>query len=378
MAVMPTKYAVRVFHRYPDGRLVSPIVGNIDIDKSAAELGKEFVQDKPRSQYEDEDTFEIINHPRYFKNGILGPDGYKYTKDRTHTGLSIIGMDDPEYSLFYEGSPIARAYMLGRFIKDGLDPDGHDIVDAMPGYSMMRGVKNRDMFNRTLLSSESLLDVLKRTGYDKTKAYETLRKSIKAGGKHDNGNRLPIYIPKEEHDRAAELADEGVIGLIPDNFKSSLDRFMARINEYADYTDSKGYYDEDDPNSGWDEKTIGHRSPFIVTVPEDALLKSGDIYYNGKDTPAIRDNEHELITSRLTPVRELPNFKAAYDKYRQLREDGAKDTDAFYDTMELEPDEVLSDAEKKDIYRSMARQYNNRRRLGNITAALTTGDNRWR
>lgn len=92
----------------------------------------------------------------------------------------------------------------------------------------------------------------------------------------------------------------------------------------------------------------------LAAAPEDSIVKWQDVLRN-KYT-AQRDTPHELVTTKITPVKQFSNkkFNELSDFYKLVRKAGATGQEAFYDTFNLDPYTIVSDANLKQIMMDMS------------------------
>ena len=125
------------------------------------------------------------------------------------------------------------------------------------------------------------------------------------------------------------------------------------------------YYYNFDADSNFDElidllnfhnnyDTDKKNNVVLAAAPEDSIVKWQDVLRN-KYT-AQRDTPHEIVTTKITPVKQFSNkeFNELTDFYKLIRKAGATGQEAFYDTFELNPYNLVSDANLKQIMMDMS------------------------
>ena len=313
------KYFFRSYIKHPDGRLGPPIVPIGE----PHEIGKRAVA--PEEPYftdiKGEDTSILYN-------GRVHP--VKYGGDN-HYGFSMLGKIMPNVSIWENGYPIPRDTLSG----DELEAYNKDIDALVP-----ESFKDRHELAKYYIDGE-------------TNDYEYLT------------NR---YYPVSERLHGLKHA-----GVIPDTpglvslSKGSLD--FDSDQAWDDLVeDTAGYnnFREEDGEDG---------GIFLVGAPEDKILDVGTTIEKGYDVQ--RDSPNEIVSTEIIPVKEIPNYSEAAEKYKGLRGKGASGMDAFYDTFKLEPGEIGSDENIKYIYKDMSNAYNAMCDRKSILDGLTQGGRRW-
>jgi hypothetical protein len=106
----------------------------------------------------------------------------------------------------------------------------------------------------------------------------------------------------------------------------------------------------------------------LVTAPEDKLISVDDVVKNGLTQQ--RDFPSEIVSSEVTPVRELNEYPDARSKYYALRNKGATGKEAFADSFKISPTDIVSDENMKSIYKDMCYFINGSRRKDNILKGI--------
>jgi hypothetical protein len=106
----------------------------------------------------------------------------------------------------------------------------------------------------------------------------------------------------------------------------------------------------------------------LVTTPEDKILTIDDVIKKGLTTQ--RDFPSEIVSSEITPIKEITNYPEAVKKYTTLRDRGAKGPEAFGESFKLEPHMIASDETLKNIYSDIRNLYKNCYMKDHITNAV--------
>lgn len=91
----------------------------------------------------------------------------------------------------------------------------------------------------------------------------------------------------------------------------------------------------------------------LVTTPEDKILSVDELTKKGYTQQ--RDFPSEIVTSEITPLRVFSEYPKALAKYDILRDKGASGPEAFSESFKIEPKQIASDAQLKNIYVDMCR-----------------------
>lgn len=312
------KYFFRMYAKRPDGGLGSPFmtVGE------PHEFGKRAVAEEPYLTKHKTTNTSVLYDGRVRPADYGGDD---------HYGFSMIGKIIPNVSVW--GTDIVSP---------------HDV-----------------MYDDELEAYNKSVDALVPESF---KGKHELAKYYIDGETNDYEYLTNRYYPVSER-----LHGLKHVGVIPDTpglatlSKGSLDfdsdqAWDSLIEAAGDYN---RYLNEDDTDS----------SVFLVGAPEDKIIDVGTAVEKGYDLQ--RDNPNEIVSAEIIPVKEIPGYGEAAEKYRGIRDKGASGMDAFYDTFKLEPGEIGSDENIKYIYKDMSNAYNAMCDRKSILDGLTQGGRRW-
>ena len=139
-------------------------------------------------------------------------------------------------------------------------------------------------------------------------------------------------------------------------------RIMSKLGDRTDAVVLSPYYYNFDTDSNFDnlvrilnfQNNYGGNNVVLAAAPENSIIKWQDVLKN-KYT-AQRDTPHEIVTTKITPVKQFSNkeFNELIDFYKLIRKSGATGQEAFYDTFELNPYTLVSDANLKQIMMDMS------------------------
>ena len=312
------KYFFRLYAKRPDGRLGSPYM----TIGEPHEFGKRAVAEEPYlTKHKSTNTSALYD-------GRVRPADYG---GDDHYGFSMVGKIMPNISVW--GTDIASPHEV--MYDDELEAYNKSVDALVP-----ESFKDRHELAKYYIDGE-------------TNDYEYLT------------NR---YYPVSERlhglKHAGVIPDTPGLATLP---KGSLDfdsdqAWDSLIETTGDYN---RYLNEDDTGS----------NVFLVGAPEDKIIDVGTAVEKGYDLQ--RDNPNEIVSAEIIPVKEIPGYGEAAEKYRGIRDKGASGMDAFYDTFKLEPGEIGSDENIKYIYKDMSNAYNAMCDRKSILDGLTQGGRRW-
>lgn len=303
---MDNKYLFRVYHFDKNGDMTSPFLSEHTGNFGNTEVAA--------------GTTEDVGN----EFGNLWHKGKFYPKSKRHFGFSAIGKVDPRYSIF-----------SGDYLGDD------DILDAVQN-EITKGVpetaKGQRQFARYYADDEK-------------DDYEFLT------------NKL--YSPRERTSYLSQLQGQkgaaNAFTISPELFNFDSDEVWDNFASDIDVYDTFHMKHPDATNDNGDRVVL-------VTAPEDKVISADDIVKNGYTQQ--RDFPTELVTSEVTPVREFSEYPQAMSKYETLRSKGASGPEAFAESFRIEPGQVVSDKQLKDIYKDICFFANSSSRHKNILKGL--------
>lgn len=316
------KYFFRLYAKRPDGRLGSPYM----TIGEPHQIGKRAVADGDNPYL----TNNRSANTSVLYNGKISPADYG---GDNHYGFSMIGKVMPNISVWGTEFSSPHEDMYG----DELEAYDRSVDALVP-----ESFKDKHEFEKYYCDGETNdYDYLTNRYYPVSERLDGLR-------------------------RAGAIPDvPGLATLSKDNLDFDSDRAWDDLIGVADDY-NKHLLNEDGTNGG---------SVFLVGAPEDKILDVGTAVEKGYDLQ--RDNPNEIVSAEIIPVKELPDYAKAAERYRGIRDKGASGKDAFYDTFQLEPGEIGSDENIKYIYKDMSNAYNAICDRNSILDGLTQGGRRW-
>ena len=314
---MKDKYLFRIYLANDKGNLYSPYMPSSDYHR----IGESYKAQDTDEAIMPSDTVSIFHNGKV-SNGPL---------DSRHYGFSAIGRIKPGYSIY--GNPYTRADEV--LSDDELQKYRQSINKLVPEY-----FKNTTEFSRNYADGE-------------TNDYEYLTN--------------PLYDTREVFDR---LHRGNVITKAPT--LASPGRDVVDFDSDTAWDDM--IYTVRDTHNAFEDGRPLKSTAVLAATPEDKLVSVDDAINNQYDVQ--RDYPEELVTSEIIPVKQIDINKSSED-YANLRKKGASGKDAFFDTFRLDPTDVLSDEDKKYIYKDMSNAYNAICDRKSILDGLTQGGRRW-
>lgn len=321
-----------------------------------------------------------------------------------HKGLSAIGLADPQYSVYDPFNIIDKPFkrtpegvLYNTALEEALDYKQnafldwyHKLTKVMPDF--------QDKINKAITS----------TGYTSDSGKDILFSN------KDFTNEQLDELYNKGNTLFANWKDTYSYGLVSPKgysygYKPSYYNMLRAISDTIDNTQANGLA--------------------LAAIPEKALYTTEDLLNKNNAIRAMRDFPEELVVKRLKPVRlysgvqiDRPNYDYYYDDEAGYEEDMAayynsrrfnsEDTDIVddlpsdetfqsiqsffnwtkelpfeerekrakdfvYRHFDIDPDNIVSDETKKDIYADLSSWYNKQTSQDNICDALTQGGRRW-
>lgn len=254
--------------------------------------------------------------------GNLWHKGKLYQKNTRHFGFSAFGKVDPRYSIF-----------SGEDLDDELlDAVQNEITKSVP-----ESAKGQQQF-----------------------------KNYYADGEKDDWEFLTnkIYTPKERTNYLSRLQGHkgaaNAFTISPEFFDFDSDRVW---DDFAYDIDMYDTFHRLHPGRS-DEKD----KVVLVTAPESKIISVDDIVKNGYTQQ--RDFPSEIVTSEVTPLRVFSEYPKAVANYDMLRDKGASGKEAFAESFKIEPGQVISDEQLKNIYKDICFFVDGKNKRKNIINAI--------
>lgn len=237
--------------------------------------------------------------------GSLFHKGKVYPKNMKHFGFSAFGKVDPKYSVF-----------SGEDIDDDLlDAVQKSITKYVPqeahGKRMLERFYADDEKDDFEFLTNHLYDPRERTNY-----------LSKFNGSNDTAQHFTIE---------------------PEFFNFDSDQTWDDLVYDIDTYDTFHRLHPGMPDEG--DRVV------LVTTPESKIISVDNMVKNGYTQQ--RDFPSEIVTSELTPIREFSEYPKAADNYEKLRDKGASGPEAFAESFKIEPKQIASDEQLKDIYKDL-------------------------
>lgn len=254
--------------------------------------------------------------------GSLWHKGKLYPKNNKHFGFSAFGKVDPRYSIF-----------SGEYLDDNL-------LDAVQN-EITKGVPE---------SAKGQRQFAKYYADDEKDDYEFLTNKI--------------YSPRERTSYLSQLQGQkgsaSAYTISPELFDFDSDQVWDDLAYDIDMYDTFHRLHPGMPDEG--DRVV------LVTTPESKIISADDLVKNGYTQQ--RDFPSELVSSEVTPIREFSEYPQAVTKYDELRDKGASGPEAFAESFRIEPGQVASDEQLKDIYKDICFFVNGSNRSKNILKGI--------
>jgi len=299
---MNNKYLFRVYHFNNKGNMHSPFV-------SGSEKG--FGITEKANGLKDDVGNEF---------GSLWHRGKRYPKSNKHFGFSAFGKVDPRYSIFTE---------------EMLDDDTYDAVQ-------------KEISSKVPESAHGQQTLKKYYADNEKDDFEFL------------SNQL--YSPRErtsylhKFNTGEDFSGANSFSISPEYFNFDSDYVWDDFVDDIDMYDTFRRLHPGMPDDG--DRVV------LATTPESSILSIDDVVKNGYTQQ--RDFPSELVTSEVTPIREFSEYPKAADNYFALRDKGASGPEAFGQSFKIAPTDIVSDANKKHIYKDLSTWYNKKNTQNNI------------
>lgn len=305
---MKDKYLFRVYQFDDKGNIVSPFLG------SESKFGEKQVTDTVQSDVGNATTYGALFHK-----------GQVYPKTPLHKGFSAIGKVDPRFSIWVT--------------EDAHDFDD-DVLEAVQ--KQIRDVIPEDFKNKREFAN--------RYADNEKNDYEYFTN--------------PVYSPWELTHGLSKLSGVNQVAkmysLDPKYFDFDSDTVWDDLAYDIDSYGITGARDREPDEEG--SRIV------LATAPEDKIITVDDVVKQGLTQQ--RDFPQELVTTEITPIREFTEYPEAFRNYLLLRRKGASGKEAFADSFKLEPGEIVSDENMKNIYKDMCFFINGSNRQNNILKGL--------
>lgn len=295
---MDNKYLFRVYKFDDKGNIISPFL---------AEEGQEFGKTSTAEDYTEDRSNEF---------GDLFHKGDVYKTTDTHHGFSTIGKIDPRYSTFD--------------VNEAADFYDEDFEDQVHTYLHS-------------LVPESAIGQTQFKGYyadDEEDDYDFLMNSIYS---------IPERVNAIAKARGQDASNIMSMSLSPQFIDFEGDNVWDDLVEDIDIYDLHGQKYEGNKKEDGNEKIV------LVSSPESKMLTIDDMIAQGLTTQ--RDFPSEIVTTQVTPIKELTGYPEARKKYRSLRKMGAGGKEAFGESFKLEPGQIGSDKNIKHVLNDLSNCY---------------------
>jgi len=259
-------------------------------------------------------------------NGRLLHKGKIYPRSNMHYGFSVIGRPDPRYSIYTVDNPFADT---SDTVLEAMD---NEITSHVP-----ESAKESHSLSHMYADGEK-------------NDYEYLTNRLYSQRERLSG--LSTYLTGDEKGVTHMTIDPKWLNFDSDE---TWDNFVDTLYRYSD--DNRAF------DGGRDDVRM-----FLASVPESKLLSIDDVVNKGLTFQ--RDWPEELVTSEVTPIKDIGDMEAAYTKYTDSRRKGAKADDAFGEAFKIAPSSVISDALKKNIYKDMSSCYHAKRKQLNLLKGI--------
>lgn len=321
---MNNKYLFRVYKFNSNGDIVSPYL-------NGHELGKQKGFGRTEADYgSSEDVGNEFGN--VWHNGLVIP------KSTLHSGFSAIGKIDPRYSIWSD-----------EYTLDDTDFDSEEPLEAF--------MKELDEKVPDFTKESQMFKSLYRG--DETNDYDFLMSH-----KYRPSNRVK-YIAQVLGQKGAD--DIRGYTLSPKYFDFDSDDVWDSLVEDIDIYDTFGM-NPLKPFSGIREDTDDDLRVILATTPEDKLISTNEAINKGYTLQ--RDFPSELVTHEITPLREFSEYPEAYKNYRNARRKGATGRDAFAESFKLDPTDIVSDENKKHIYKDIVKWYGDYNTRNNLLKGI--------
>ena len=287
---MDNKYLFRVYHMGNNGEIFSPFLSG-----DAKRFGKTEKAQGVRNDIGNE-------------FGSLWHKGKIYPKNNRHFGFSAFGKVDPRYSVFSD---------------DDFDFDNDELLEAVHN-SITKYVPEEAHGQKTL-----------------EKYY--------ADGEKDDFEFLTnhTYSPRERTNYLSKFSGKNDTAqhftISPEFFNFDSDSVWDDLVYDIDTYDTFHRMHPGMPDEG--DRVV------LVTTPESKIISVDDMINNGYTQQ--RDFPSEIVTSELTPIREFSEYPKAAANYDKLRDKGASGPEAFAESFKIEPKQIASDEQLKNIYKDL-------------------------
>lgn len=254
--------------------------------------------------------------------GHLWHKGKLYQKNPKHFGFSAFGKVDPRYSIF-----------------SGEDLDG-GLLDAVHK-EITKGVPESTKGQKRF--AEYYAD-------DEKDDWEFLTNNIYSPGERTS------YLSQLQGQKGSASA----FTISPELFDFDSDQVWDDLAYDIDMYDTFHRWHPEMPDEG--DRVV------LVTTPESKIISADDLVKNGYTQQ--RDFPSEIVTSEVTPIREFNEYPKAVSKYDELRDKGASGPEAFAESFRIEPGQIVSDEQLKDIYKDICFFVDGRKKRKNIVDAI--------
>lgn len=256
-----------------------------------------------------------------------------------HRGISVLGINDPRYSI-YDPTDMVSCSNLGTYVsQEDLQKRATDLLThnkSLQDNSYLHDLADFDAFHKrtqpSLLSTADELMSLYTNGIEGMQD-----EASKAGNNKYDAFFDTRYFMLPEH---------------ASKEKSPFYDVHAFLRALYDYADATSNYRPDNDHA--------KSNLWLVKVDLDDMYSNDDRRKHFLHTGA--DDMHEFLAKKVTPYRymdrsddlqsKLRDFFAVYPSYRMknLKEANEAAADFMHKNFKVDPDEVWSDANLKDVY----------------------------
>jgi len=357
-------------------------LGSIQKEPSRASLRKDWL-----------DRTELPINAKVFNNTVVLP----------HKGLSVIGLADPQYSIY----------------------DPFNIIDK-PFKRTPEGVLYNTALEKALdYKQNAFLNWYFNLKKEMPDFQDKLNKAMADTGYTPDSGEDVLFSNKDfTNDQLDELYSKGNIAFA--NWKNSYNHGLVSPKGYS-YGYKPSYYKMLRAIANTISNTNANGLALAV-IPEKVLYGTEDLLNENNAIRAMRDFPEELVVKRLKPIRlysgtqlTKPNYDYYDEDDKKLYEEDMSDyynsrrfneddiiedlpsdgtyqiiesytgytkdlpfeerekraKDFIYRHFDIDPDNIVSDETKKDIYADLSSWYNKQICQDNICDALTQGGRRW-